>query len=66
MALVNPTDRIVNFECGIRFNVDGTFKSAYRKPTYQVLSAGIVVAVDDRLEPIDLTLSQLKTFVAAL
>lgn len=65
MPLVNPTDRTVNFDCAIRFNEDGTFKSAYRIPTYQVLSAGEVVAKRED-PPVPLTLAQLKTFVANL
>lgn len=59
------TDRTVNFECGVRFNVDGTFKAAHRIPTYQVLDNGTVVA-ERKDPPVDLTLAQLKVFIANL
>lgn len=61
------TDRTVNLECNIRFDVNGNFVRAFRMPTYQVLNngAGPVVA-ERRLDPVELTLQQLKTYVADL
>lgn len=59
------TDRTVNLEAGVRFDVNGAFVRAFRMPTYQVLDNGVVVA--SRADPpIELTLAQLKTYVAAL
>lgn len=59
------TDRTVNLECNIRFDVNGNFVRAYRLPTYQVLDNGTVVA-DRQDPPVELTLAQLKTYVANL
>ena len=61
------TDRTVNLECNIRFDVNGNFVRAYRLPTYQVLNNGGAVVVASRNDPpVELTLSQLKTYVANL
>ena len=61
------TDRTVNLEAAIRFDVNGNFVRAYRMPVYQVLNNGGSVVVASRADPpVELTLAQLKTYVAAL
>lgn len=61
------TSRTVNLEAGIRFDVNGAFVRAYRMPTFQVLDNGSGNVVASRADPpIELTLAQLKTYVAAL
>jgi len=60
------TSRTVNLECNIRFDVNGAFLRAYRMPTFQVLDNGGPVVASRADPPVELTLSALKTYVAAL
>ena len=60
------TSRTVNLEAAIRFDINGNFVRAYRMPTFQVLDNGGPVVASRADPPVELTLAQLKTYVAAL